>query len=376
MKLHKNLIAFYIFLLISNANICIADDQLPKNELIKSQLISDSEKKSKALNALFSINKKIQKTAVEKSKTHQQVMNLEEELLLTKAQIEDLQKDLQEQKKSLRERLTSLGQISEGAFVYLLINSANFSQIESDIKTLNILTQFDVSEIKKYLSSKKSLEIKKEKVLAKIEKLKFLSAQLDQSEVQLNHSLQMKTKLVHSIQKNQQLAADFSRQMSQDNPELSMADSGVFDGFRFKSFYELKGQLEWPVSGIVVHKFGFEGPTEQKYRISNKGLFIRTPKNSAVKSVAEGEVAFVGDVPTFGKTVIIDHGDHFYTLYSMNSEFSVSSGEKIKAHQVIAKSGQSLLDKEDGLYFEIRHFSEPYDPHRWMKGIRNEITTQ
>lgn len=362
---------------LSNFSIVSAQDVNASDTSIqKKEVVILAEKKSKALDALFSLNKQIQKTAVEKSKTHQQMLTLEEELSLTKDQIEELKVDLIEQKKSLRDRLISMGQISEGALFYLLLNSANFSQIESDLKTLRTLTQYDIVEIKKYLSAKKTLEIKRQKVLARIEKLKKLTIQLDKNETQLGQSLSLKTKLIQSIQKNQNLTLQLAQQMNDKDPAKNYSDSGVFDSFKYKSFYDLKGQLDWPIQGNVLHKFGFLSEPNQKYRISHKGLFIEAPKNTAVKAVAEGEVAFVGNLPTFGKTVIIDHGDHFYSLYSMNSEFNVAAGDKIKTQQIIAKSGQSLLDKVDGLYFEIRHFSEPNDPHRWMKGIHNETATQ
>ncbi len=85
-----------------------------------------------------------------------------------------------------------------------------------------------------------------------------------------------------------------------------------------------------------------------------------------MKAIFSGTVAFADEVPGFGTTVIIDHGDHYYSVYSHNKKLFVKPGESIKEQQVIGHSGRSAINLADGLYFEIRHFSEPLDPQSWL----------
>ena len=87
----------------------------------------------------------------------------------------------------------------------------------------------------------------------------------------------------------------------------------------------------------------------------------KTGEGSKVKSVFAGTVAFVGSLAGYGKTLVIDHGDHYYTVYSHTDSISVGEGDEVAQNQIIASSGE-------GLYFEVRHFSEPYDPSSWIKG--------
>ena len=45
----------------------------------------------------------------------------------------------------------------------------------------------------------------------------------------------------------------------------------------------------------------------------------------------------------------------------------MSKDDRIKAGSEIGTTGSGGLRFEPGLYFEIRHFSEPLDPGKWLQ---------
>ena len=55
----------------------------------------------------------------------------------------------------------------------------------------------------------------------------------------------------------------------------------------------------------------------------------------------------------YGNNIIISHGLGVYSLYGHCSSMLVDEGEKIKAEQVIAKSGMTGLALGDHLHFGI-----------------------
>jgi septal ring factor EnvC (AmiA/AmiB activator) len=120
---------------------------------------------------------------------------------------------------------------------------------------------------------------------------------------------------------------------------------------------------------LLSQKFGLVKSDDQAYTLSNKGVYISAAQGSPVKSVFSGKISYVGDLPGFGTTLIVDHGDHYYSVYSHMKEVAVNVGDEVEQSQVIAQIGTPPVDKTPGLYFEIRHFSEPYDPQQWMKGL-------
>jgi len=135
------------------------------------------------------------------------------------------------------------------------------------------------------------------------------------------------------------------------------------------SFENNKGGLPWPVAtGIVNIHFGVESIPGTKLDRKSDGIEVAVPKGTAVKSVANGTVVYVGDV-NGDKTVLIKHGKYF-TAFSCLSSASVSNGQEVKAGTVIGRSGINL-DGEGAVLFSIcNEKAVYYDPENWLKARR------
>ena len=135
------------------------------------------------------------------------------------------------------------------------------------------------------------------------------------------------------------------------------------------SFENNKGGLPWPVAtGIVNIHFGVESIPGTKLDRKSDGIELAVPKGTAVKSVANGTVVYVGDV-NGDKTVLIKHGKYF-TAFSCLSSASVSNGQEVRAGTVIGRSGINL-DGEGAVLFSICNEKAVYfDPENWLKARR------
>ncbi|OAM44265.1 peptidase M23 [Eikenella sp. NML99-0057] len=125
-------------------------------------------------------------------------------------------------------------------------------------------------------------------------------------------------------------------------------------------FSRMQGRLQRPASGSISGRFGQARPGGGTW----KGLFISTPP-TAVRSIAEGEVAYAAPLQGYGNTVIIDHGSGYLSIYTGLSQISASAGSRVSARQTIGRSG-SLPDGENGLYFEIRYRNQAMNPTSWV----------
>ena len=121
-----------------------------------------------------------------------------------------------------------------------------------------------------------------------------------------------------------------------------------------KSFESNRGKLPWPVlKGTIVEGYGKNPhPTLSNVYTNNNGIDIGAPKGAQVRSVFEGEVTSVLNIPGAGKVVIIKHGN-YRTVYSNLQEVFVAVGAKVTTKQAI---GSLLPDDGGGLstaHFEI-----------------------
>jgi septal ring factor EnvC (AmiA/AmiB activator) len=130
------------------------------------------------------------------------------------------------------------------------------------------------------------------------------------------------------------------------------------------NFAKLKKKLKLPIKGKIIHKYNSKRrDTGTRW----KGLFIKAKEGSNVTSVASGQVVFSDWLRGFGNIIIIDHGKSYMSLYGNNDSLLKQKGEYIKGGDVIALSGNSGGNKNNGLYYELRHNGKPFNPLKWTK---------
>ncbi len=128
------------------------------------------------------------------------------------------------------------------------------------------------------------------------------------------------------------------------------------------NFSALKGKLNLPVRGDVTNRFG---TSRSDTGVLWKGLFIRANEGSEVKSVASGRVVFADWMRGFGNLIIVDHGSGYMSLYGNNQTVLKQVGDEVSAGDNIAAVGNSGGNESNGLYYELRRQSKPFDPLSW-----------
>jgi septal ring factor EnvC (AmiA/AmiB activator) len=134
-------------------------------------------------------------------------------------------------------------------------------------------------------------------------------------------------------------------------------------------FEQNKGRLPWPVDrGNVFIEFGVSTVPGTKLTQKSDGIHIALPEGSVVKSIADGEVSYVGEV-NGDQVVMVRHGKYF-TVYQQLSSTSVSVGKVVKAGSMIGRSGKSI-DGEGSIIFTINNErGVPLNPDQWLRARR------
>jgi septal ring factor EnvC (AmiA/AmiB activator) len=103
-------------------------------------------------------------------------------------------------------------------------------------------------------------------------------------------------------------------------------------------------------------------------------VFFNIGSGAVVSSVYSGEIVAAQKLSGFGTVVVINHGGHYYSINGGLSRVEVNLGETITAERVIGSTGASHYLYGKGLYFEIRHFSDPLDPSDWLQQQSQHIS--
>ena len=134
-------------------------------------------------------------------------------------------------------------------------------------------------------------------------------------------------------------------------------------------FEQNRGRLPWPVDrGNVFIEFGVSTVPGTKLKQNSDGIHIALPEGSAVKSIADGEVSYVGEV-NGDQVVMVRHGKYF-TVYQQLSSASVTVGREVKAGSMLGRSGKSI-DGEGSIIFTINNErGVPLNPEQWLRPRR------
>jgi murein DD-endopeptidase MepM/ murein hydrolase activator NlpD len=123
-------------------------------------------------------------------------------------------------------------------------------------------------------------------------------------------------------------------------------------------FAAARGRLLFPVAGRAdvhaAHREGADGP----------GLEIHAAAGTVVRAVFAGRVAFADRYGPYGRIVILDHGEHYYTVSGNLDQIDLKIGQSVGPGERVGTVG------DDGqgpmLYFEVRHGSQAVAPGVWL----------
>jgi septal ring factor EnvC (AmiA/AmiB activator) len=123
-------------------------------------------------------------------------------------------------------------------------------------------------------------------------------------------------------------------------------------------FAAQRGRLPFPLAGRAeIQKV--ESPTG-----AGKAIFMLSTEGAPVRAVYPGRVAFADDYPNLGNTVIVEHGDHFYTVSSHLQRITVQVGDELESGQRIGTVGSD--DQKPGLLFEVRSGQDTVNTPEWF----------
>mgnify|MGYP005990635127 FL=1 len=140
-----------------------------------------------------------------------------------------------------------------------------------------------------------------------------------------------------------------------------MKDSKVFSRYSdFREYVEAENEK----SLMSVYHWGYD---------------LSSIKNALVYASSPGLITYVDQegLGIYGKTIIINHGAGFYSIYSHLSEINVEENQKVDKTSVIAKSGETGLAFGDHLHYGTYLQGIPFDSNEmWdKKYIKQKVIT-
>jgi len=270
----------------------------------------------------------------------------------------------------------------------LLLGARDLNDLFQRRKYLKAIERSDRSQINRYVERRdeisyeknvrtefqKKLTIEQATRLSELERTRSLLSQRLAEERLLAKEKGSKTDLLGQITGNFELLRalldDRRSALQEIENQISMLDRQklqILPSFDPKiPFSKLKGKLSSPLAkSIVSMPFGSIRHPELGTITVNPGVDLKASPGEPVYACAYGQVTRITYLRGFGNTVILDHSDGYYTVYSRLGSIIVSEGEVIEAGRNLGFVGNT--GTEGDFHFEIWSNRKTQSPMKWLK---------
>jgi murein DD-endopeptidase MepM/ murein hydrolase activator NlpD len=128
--------------------------------------------------------------------------------------------------------------------------------------------------------------------------------------------------------------------------------------------------LDKPVNGRLSSPFGLRRFFNGEERNAHSGLDFAVPAGTPVKAPADGVVTIVADYFFNGKTVFIDHGQGFISMYCHLSAFKVQRGQQVRRGDIIGNVGATGRATGPHLHWNISLNNARVDPAIFINAFK------
>lgn len=213
-------------------------------------------------------------------------------------------------------------------------------------------------------ADKKSLETDKAALQKNINDISSTKADLDSEAAECNAQMRKLSKQSSEYQEAIETDQKQLQQVQNDIRAAIAAAGSHGSGSISGSHGSGNGRLRYPTDSRSISA-GYPNYSSGRY---HGGIDFPVSTGSNVYAAASGTVILVEYLLnySYGRYLIIDHGDGLSTLYAHNSQILVSVGEKVSAGQVVAKSGSTGNSTGPHCHFEVRVNGSQVNPLNYL----------
>ena len=241
---------------------------------------------------------------------------------------------------------------------YNVISDIN-KEVLTKLNTTQLYNEKKKNEINQLLNNVDDDKNSKEKELISLDQKeqyqKKLLQKLKQEKNAITSEIQQKKSQIEALEKLRNQILDQKQQYDKEQLiQLKRIKANI---------KEFKGNLIWPVDGKIVKDFGPQWNPKLNTTLYNPGIDIAANPTTSVRSVFDGLVTTITFISGYGTTVIIDHDNGYFTVFTHLDNLLVSKNMLVKEGQKIGFISQD----SKVVHFEIWGDNKTLNPEEWLK---------
>jgi murein DD-endopeptidase MepM/ murein hydrolase activator NlpD len=275
---------------------------------------------------------------------------------------EELRDKLEQHKNDLRKRARAIYMQSDMTYLELIFKSSDFADLMDRMYFVQRVIKRDGELVSDTEQMQVELAEKKKAIEAQITDIDTIKQQLEVQLSELEDRRGEKELVIKAINDDRDLTLRRIKELEDENKRImaqirAMQNSaGAYKGKPWTSSFVK------PCAGEITSGFGSRKHPIYGVKKMHTGIDIGAPHGTTVKAAGNGKVIYAGRKGSYGKTVMIDHGNKRVTLYAHLSRISCTQGDLVTTSTKIGEVGSTGLSTGNHLHFEVRINGEPVNP--------------
>lgn len=283
---------------------------------------------------------------------------------------EALQATLDRERPAVAARLRRLQRLGRVGYARIAWDAPTARSVGRAARLMNYLAKDDGRRLQAYLTTAESLRDTRTRLSARRTEAQALEQEARARRAAADMAYARKQELLATLeaettQRERWLAELVAARARLDATAASLPAATSAAATPRVPLVSRRRQLEWPVAGSVLQRFGRQRDPKFGTSTLNNGIAIGSASGTPVRALHPGSVAFAGPFTGFGQLVIVDHGQQSYSLYGYLSTITVQRGTVVDTSSVIGEVG-ATPDGTPALYLELRVDGRPVNPLEWL----------
>ena len=341
----------------------------------KKEIVSITQKEARIISELDALNRSLNDARQKKTAIQKDMLALNKSISENQIRSRQLSNKIKKNETYAHLRIVALYKLYQRGKLNILASSDTLYDFFQRKQALETILEHDNQILAALLANQTELNQVHQKLLHQKENKNALERKLNVQILNITRQQKKRQTMLQTIRNKKALtlAAIESQSISAKKLDTTISEfkkenpgARPYAGSPAQAFPDLKGLLIMPVNGKIV---AFFGPyTNARFKIVNfrSGINIRAERGEPIHAVYKGKTLYADWFKGYGNMIIIDHGNHYYTLYAHAEELFKKKGDFVEAGEVIATVGDTGSMDDPGLHFEVRHHGQPIDPVPWI----------
>jgi septal ring factor EnvC (AmiA/AmiB activator) len=345
-----------------------------KNKIIQKEkkLKEYKKKEGEVIERLNRLEQQLIKENIKVKEINKKISEIKRDIKKSREKINTLNSEINKSSIVLEKRLVALYKYHRRSGLRILLSSKTYNDFLRQDKLLNEIVSEDYALIKKSLNKIEDRIIQEEKLRKQKVSLENKKESYFRNTSKIKSTKNDKLTLLKDTRNKKDLQISAINELKKYAAELQdFIDNLPSEQTDFKQlarkFSSMKGKLSFPVKGKIISKFGRTEHPDLHTFTFQKGIEIKAPSGMEIKSIFNGKVIYADWFKGYGNMIIINHGEHYCSIYAHAEKLFNQVGDIVKKNETVALVGDTNALNGSCLYFEIRHRGKPQNPLGWLK---------